>query len=151
MDDEIERRLRRLVDRSDSTGRLFADLNDGEIEPFREIDRVPALLLADSAESTLAGVRSGPASLDRQILFEGGGLTIVIDVTPADEDDEVALAGQVLGHADVVSVQAVDADEIELGLTVADDFGQFDIIVPRATIRLIVSGGSGEIVIDVDL
>lgn len=150
MDDEIERRLRQLVERSDSTARPTADQNDGAIEPPREIDRVPGSLLQDSATSPLAGVRSGSTSLDRQLLFEGGGLTIVVDVASTD-DDEVSLTGQVLGHSDVVSVQAVDADEIELGLTVADDFGQFDIVVPRALLQLIVSGGSGEIIIDVDL
>jgi hypothetical protein len=150
MDDEIERRLRQLVERSDSTARPAADPNDGEIAPLREIDRVLGVLLHDSAASPLAGVRSGSTSLDRQILFEGGGLTIVVDVAPTD-DDEVSITGQVLGHFDVVSVQAVDADEIELGLTVADDFGQFDIAVPRALIQLIVSGGSSEIIIDVDL
>lgn len=141
-DDELERLLRTAAgdgspDQSDWTER-------------RELELVDAVTVLDTAADHPEGLRSAVGLDGRQIVAEGRGMTVVLDI--ATVPDGVLVSGELLDVADPVAiVQFVDPFGVEAGIAVCDAFGRFELVVEPGRYSLVVCTGALEVTMAVEL
>lgn len=109
-----------------------------------------ALTFDSQTHPAVAGVRGGPAAAGRQLVYTTEGGDVALNIQPHAEKQRVDLLGQVFPFADETPLFSVQLlrDGAEIGLTMADDLGEFTFTdLPPATVALVCSSDQAELII----
>jgi hypothetical protein len=127
-------------------------------------------VLHDSRDGAMEAVRSAATAVNRQIIVQAAGLTVVLDVTTADADDgrrgpatptddgavapreRLVVRGQIVsGGSGAAVVQFVAPNGDEGALAMVDEFGEFDLEVEAGSWLLVVADDLVDVSVPVEL
>jgi hypothetical protein len=109
-----------------------------------------ALTFDSQTHPVAAGVRGGAADAGRQLVYTAAGGDVALNLQPHADKERVDLLGQVFPFADEMPLFSVQLlrDGVEIGLTMADDLGEFVFTdLPPATVALVCSSDQAELII----
>ena len=128
-------------------------------------------VLHDSRDGAMEAVRSSATAVNRQIIIQAAGLTVVLDVTAAEASgaprgsgataaadattvtgDLLVVRGQIVtgGHGAAV-VQFVAPNGDEGALAMVDEFGEFDLEVGPGSWLLVIADDLVDVSVPVEL
>lgn len=144
-DDDLEQGLRNLSGRGLSASRW-------DPSAAQALGSVSGSVVLDSSEHDLEAVRSSAVAEHRQLVIEAGGAIVVLDVMPAADPSERVVRGQVTSLGPTAcAIQFVDIAGHELALALADELGEFDVVVPTGRLTMFVATDAFDAAVDLDL
>lgn len=140
--DWVRRRLRR---------RFQTDIPRPSAPETGRWQRWRGILSFDSrSQAAMAGVRGGLTNAGRQLVYTTEGGEVALNVHPHAADEKVDLLGQLFPPGEDVPLFSVQLlqDGAEIGLTMADDLGEFTFTgLPPVTVSLVCSSDQAELII----